>query len=93
MGKHLTNTENIIQRIKQSTCERIFRRDVQILEMDAKKLRSLHELTQQLPLILDALLERCNNSIQNDIVQALLTAVFVLYGKEVKPKWVCNYIQ
>ena len=40
---------------------------------------------------MDALLELCNISIQNDIVQTVLTAVLVLFGVEIKPEWVCNY--
>jgi hypothetical protein len=55
--RHLRTTELTIQQIKQSTCERIFRRDVQILERFAETLRSLNGFTQELPRILDALLE------------------------------------
>jgi hypothetical protein len=91
MRRHLRTTELTIQQIKQSTCERIFRRDVQILERFAEKLRALNGFTQELPLLLDALLELCNISIQNDIVQTVLTAVLVLFGREIKQEWVCNY--
>ena len=92
MRRHLRTTELTIQQIKQcKTCERIFRRDVQILERFAETLRSLNGFTQELPLLLDALLELCNISIQNDIVQTVLTAVLVLFGVEIKPEWVCNY--
>jgi hypothetical protein len=93
MRRHLRTTELTIQQIKQSTCERIFRRDVQILERFAEKLRSLRGFTQKLPRILNALLELCDIKVPNGIVQTLLTAVLVLFGKKVKPEWVCNYIQ
>jgi hypothetical protein len=48
---------------------------VQILERFAEKLRALNGFTQEPPLLLDALLELCNISVPNDIVQAVLTAV------------------
>jgi hypothetical protein len=91
MRRHLRTTEVIIQQLKQSTCERIFRRDVQILERFAEKLRALNGFTQELPLLMDALLELCNISVPNDIVQTVLTAVLVLFGREIKQEWVCNY--
>jgi hypothetical protein len=91
MRRHLRTTELTIQQIKQSTCERIFRRDAQILQRFAEKLRSLNGFTQELPRILDSLLELCNIRVPNDIVQNVLTAVLVLFGREVKQEWVCNY--
>ena len=90
MRRHLRTTELTIQQIKQSTCERIFRRDVQILERFAETLRSLNGFTQELPRILDALLELCNIRVPSDIVQNVLTAVLVLFGREIKQEWVCN---
>ena len=92
MRRRLSTTESTIKRLKLSTCERIFRRDVQILERRAKEIRSLHGFTQELPQLLNALLELREIKVPNDIVQTLLTAVIVLFGRKVNPKWVCNYI-
>jgi hypothetical protein len=91
MRRHLRTTELTIQQIKQSTCERIFRRDAQILERFAEKLRALNGFTQEMPLLPDAFLELCNIRVPNDIVQNVLTAVLVLFGREIKQEWVCNY--
>jgi hypothetical protein len=78
MRRHLRTTELTIQQIKQSTCERIFRRDVQILERFAEKLRALNGFTQELPLLPDAFLELCNIRVPNDIIQTVLTCRLVL---------------
>jgi hypothetical protein len=68
-------TSTAVNTVKQSTCERIFRRDVQILERFAEKLRALNGFTQELPLLLDALLELCNISVPISIT------IFLYFGQ------------
>lgn len=91
--RHLKVTEQTIQKIKNSQFERIFRRDVEVLEEFAESLRSLNGYTAELPILLDALLELCNRNVSSDVAQNVLTALLILFGVKVDPEWGFEDIQ